>query len=118
MLTDETLFQLRNRENRLNTKWNYEYLHQNGSDQLGSLIVPRTANMYSEGLINKEDDTSAFLLMFLGRMISDDAYVRLGRRDIHNIKHIKLVYSRPNIDNTSGRFVISLLNNLNEWVEV
>ena len=117
-LTDETLFQLRNRENRMNTKWNYEILDQNGSDQLGSLIEPKTANMYSGGLIDKQDDTNAFLLMFSGRMISDDAYVRLERRDIHNIKHIKLVYSRSNIDNTSGRFTISLLNYLNEWIEV
>ena len=85
---------------------------------MGSLIVPRTANMYSGGLINKQDDTRAFLLMFLGRMISDSSYVKLERRDIHNTKHIKLVYSRPNIDNTSGRFTISLLNNLNEWIEV
>ena len=118
MLTDETLFQLRNLENRTNTKWNYEILDQNGSDLLSSLIVPRISGMYSGGLINKEDDTRAFLLIFSGRMISDDAYVSLERRDIHNIKHIKLIYSRPNIDNTSGRFTITLLNNLNEWVEV
>ena len=85
---------------------------------MGSLIVPRTANMYSGGLIDKEDDTLAFLLMFSGRMISDSSYVKLERRDIHNIKHIKLLYSRPNIDNTSGRFIISLLNNSNECVEV
>ena len=51
-------------------------------------------------------------------MISDDAYVSLERRNRQNIKRIKLVYSRPNIDNTSGRFNISLLNNLYEWVEV
>ena len=102
----------------MNTKWNYEILEQNGSDQLGSLIVPRTANMYSGGLINKQDDTSAFLLMFSGRMISDSSYIKLERRDIHNIKHIKLVYSRPNIDNTSGRFTITLLNISNEWIEV
>ena len=56
--------------------------------------------------------------MFLGRMISDTAYVKLERRDKHNFKHIKLVYSRPNFDNTSGRFTMSLLNNLNDWVEV
>ena len=118
LLTDETLFQLRNRENRMNTKWNYEILVQNGTDQLGSLIVPRTVDMYSGGLIGKQDDTNAYLLMFSGRMISDDAYVRLETRNIINIKHIKLVYSRPNIDNTSGRFTISLLNNSNEWVEV
>ena len=118
MLTDETLFQLRNMGNQRNTKWNYEILDQNGSDLLSSLIIPRSSGMYSAGLINKEDDTKAFLLMFSGRMISDTPYVKLERRDIHNIKHIKLVYSRPNIDNTSCRFVISLLNNLNEWIEV
>ena len=73
LLTDATLFQLRNRENRMNTKWNYEILDQNGSDQLGSLIVPRISNMYSGGLIDKEDDTSAFLLKFSGRKISNDA---------------------------------------------
>ena len=55
--------------------------------------------------------------MFSRRMISDTPYVKLERRDIHIIKHIKLVYSRPNIDNTSGRFIIFLLNNLNELVE-
>ena len=118
LLTDETLFQLRNLENRTNTKWNYEILDQNGSDLLSSLIVPRISGMYSGGLINKEDDTRAFLLIFSGRMISDDAYVSLERRDIHNIKHIKLIYSRPDIDNTSGRFTITLLNNSNKWVEV
>ena len=74
--------------------------------------------MYSGGLINKKYDTSAFLLMFSGRMISDTAYIKLERRDIHNIKHIILVYSRPNINNTSDRFTISLLNNSNECVEV
>ena len=74
--------------------------------------------MYSGGLINKEDDTRAILLMFSGRMISDTAYIKLERIAIHNIKHIKLVYSRPNIDNTSGRFIISLLNNINECIEV
>ena len=51
-------------------------------------------------------------------MISDDSYIKLQRRDIHNTKHIKLVYSRPDIDGTSGRFTISMLNNLNEWIEV
>ena len=102
----------------MNTKWNHETLDQNGSDLLGSLIVPRTANMYSGGLINKEDDTNAFLLLFSGRMISDSSYVKLERTDFSNIKHIKLVYSRPNIDNTSGRFVFSLLNSLNEWIDV
>ena len=80
LLTDETLFQLRNRENRMNTKWNYEILDQNGSDQLGSLIVPRASKMYSGGLINKEDDTNAFLLLFSGRMISDSSYIKLERR--------------------------------------
>ena len=74
--------------------------------------------MYSGAMIDKEDDTKAFLLMFSGRMITEDSYVSLERRGIPNIKRIKLVYSRPNIDNTSGRFTISLLNNLNEWVEV
>ena len=118
LLTDETLFQLRNRENRMSTKWNYEILDQNGSDQLSSLFVPKITNIYSGGMISKEVDTKSFLLMFSGRMISDDSYVKLERRDIHNIKHIKLVYSRPDLDNTSGRFVVSLLNNLNEWVEV
>ena len=118
LLTDETLFQLRYLENRTNTKWNCEFLDQNGSDLLSSLIVPRQSGMYSGGLINKEDDTRAFLLIFSGRMISDSSNVRLERRDIHNIKHLKLVYSRPNIDNTSGRFTISLLNDLNEWIEV
>ena len=118
LLTDETLFQLRYRENRMNTKGNYEILDHNNSDQLGSYFVPRIANMYSGGLINKEDDTNEFLLMFSGRMISDEAYIRMERRDIHNIKNIKLIYSRPNIDNTSGRFTISLLNDLNEWIEV
>ena len=118
LLTDGTLFQLRNRENGKNTKWNYETLDQNKNDLLGSLIVPRTANLYSGGLINKEDDTRAFLLIFSGRMISDSSYVKLERRDIHNIKLIKLVYSRPDIDNTSCRFTITLLNNSNEWVEV
>ena len=118
LLTNETLFQLRKSENRTNTIWNYEVLDQNGSDLLSSVIVPRSSGMYSRDLIIREDDTDAFLLMFSGRMISDDAYVSLERRDIHNIKHIKLVYSRPNIDNTSGRFTISLLNNLNEWSEV
>ena len=118
LLTDETLFQLRNLENRTNTIWNYEILDQNGSDLLSSLIVPRTSGMYSGGLINKEADTKAFLLMFSGRMISDNAYVSLERRDIHKIKRIKLVYSRPNIYITSARFNISLLNNLKEWVKV
>ena len=118
MLTDETLFQLSNVENRTNTKWNYQVFDQNGSDLLSSLIIPRAANMYSGGLINKEDDTTAFFLMFSGRMISDDSYIKLERRDIHKIKHIKLVYSRPNIDNTSGRFMIFLLNNSNQWIEV
>ena len=118
LLTDETLFQLQNSGNQTNTKWNYEVLDQNGSDLFSSLIDPRISGMYSGGLINKKNDTRAFLLMFSGRMISDTAYIKLEWRDIHNSKHIKLVYSRPNIDNTSDRFVISLLNNLNEWVEV
>ena len=104
--------------NQTNTKRNFENLDQNGSDLHSSLIVPRTSGMYSGGLIDAEDDTIAFLLMFSGRMISDDAYIKLERRDILNIKHIKLVYSRPNIDNTSGRFTITLLNISNEWVEV
>ena len=102
LLTDETLFQLQNPGNQTKTKWNYEILDQNGSDLFSSLIVPRISGMYSGGLINKENDTRAFLLMFSGRMISDTAYIKLERRDIHNIKHKKLVYSRPNIDNTSG----------------
>ena len=110
--------QINNLERRTNTRWNYEILDQNGSDLLSSLIVPRSSGMYSGGLINKQDDTRACLLLFSGRMISDDAYIKLERRDIHNIKHIKIVYSRPNIDNTSGRFTISLLNNSNIWVEV
>ena len=118
LLTDETLFQLRNMGNKTNTKWNYEILDQKGSDLFSSLIVPRSSGMYNRGLIDKEDDTRAFLLMFSGRMISDTSYAKLERSDIHNIKHIKLVYSRPNIDNTSGRFTISLLKNLNEWVDV
>ena len=69
-------------------------------------------------MINEEWDTRAFLLMFSGRMISDEAYVSMERRDIHNIKQLNLVYSRPDIDNTSGIFTVSLLNILNEWVEV
>ena len=69
---------------------------------MSSLIVPRNFDMYSGGLINKEDDTRAFLLMFSGRMISDDSYVKLEKRDIHNIRRKKNVYSRPNLDNTSG----------------
>ena len=118
LLTDETLFQLRNLENRTNTKWNYDVLDQDGSDLLSSLIIPRNSGMYSGGLINKQDDTRAFLLFFSGRMINDDCYIKLERRDIHNIRGIKLVYSRPNLDNTSGIFTISLLNNSNTWVEV
>ena len=118
LLTDETLFQLKNIGNQSNTKWSYEILDQNGSDQFSLLIVPRTSEMYSGGLIDREDDTRAFLLMYSGRMISDTAYIKLERKDIHNIKHIKLVYSRSNIDNTSGRFTITLLHNSNEWVEV
>ena len=74
--------------------------------------------MYSGPLINAQDDTRAYLLMFSGRMISDDAYIKLERRDILNIRHIKLVFSRPNIDNTSSRFTISLLDNSHQWVEV
>ena len=74
--------------------------------------------MYSGALLNKEDNTKAFLLFFSGRMINDDSYIKLERRDIHNIRRIKLVYSRLNLDNTSGRFTISLLNNNNTWVEV
>ena len=50
-------------------------------------------------------------------MIGDDAFVKLERRDIHNIRRIKLVYRRPNLNNISGRFTISLLNNNNTWVE-
>ena len=118
LLTDETLFQLNNIENRTNTKWIYEVLDQNGSDLLSSLIIPRVSGMYSGGLINKKDDTRAYLLLFSGRMIRDDAYIKLERRDIHNIKNIKIVYSRLNIDNTSGRFVISLLSDSNIWTEV
>ena len=118
LLTDETLFQLQNSGKQTNTNWNYENLDQNGSDLFSSLIVPRISGMYSGGLINKENDTRGFLLMFSGHMISVTAYIKLERRNIHNIKHIKLVYSRPNIDNTSGRFVISLLIDLNEWVGV
>ena len=57
ILTDETLFQLRNLENRTNTKRNYGVLYPNGSDLLSSLSVPRNSGMYSGGLINKEDDT-------------------------------------------------------------
>ena len=117
-LTDETLFQLRNLGNETNTMWSYEILDQHGSDLLSSLIVPRSANMYSGALINKEDDNRAFLITFSGRMISDDAYVKLERRDIHNIRRIKIVYSRPNIDNASARFTTSLLNNNNVWFEV
>ena len=90
------MFQLRNLENGTNTEWHYEILDQNGSGLFSSLIVPRSSGMYSGGLINKEDDTRAFLLMFSGRMVSDDAYISMERRDIHNnIKHIKLVYLRP-----------------------
>ena len=51
-------------------------------------------------------------------MISDDAYAKLERRDIHNISRIKIENSRPNIDNVSGRFTISFLNKNNTWVEV
>ena len=117
LLTDETLFQLKNKKNRINTRWNYEVFDQNGSDQLGP-IIPRASGTYSGALIDKQDDTRAYLIFFSGRMISDDAYIKMEERDIHNIKHIKLVYSRPNIDNTSGGFTISLLNNSNQWIEV
>ena len=116
-LTDETLFQLLNLGNETNTKWSFEILDQHGSDLLSNLIVPRSANMYSGALINKQDDTRAFLFVFSGRTISDDAYVKLERRNIHNVRRVKLVYSRPNIDNVSGRFTISLLHNNNTWVE-
>ena len=51
-------------------------------------------------------------------MLSDNSFIKLERRDIHNIRHIKLVYARPNLDNSSGRFVISLSNNLNQWIQV
>ena len=118
LLTDETLFSLNNAENRTNTKWNYIVLDHNGNDRLSLLIAPKTVNLYSGGLINKEDNTNAFLVLYSGRMIGNDSFIKLERRDIYNIRHIKLVYSRPNLDNTSGRFTISLLNNNNTWVEV
>ena len=51
-------------------------------------------------------------------MISDDSYIQLQKRDLHNISHIKLIYARPNIANVSGRFRIFLLNNSDDWIEV
>ena len=117
-LTDTSKFQLANKEDKMNSKWFYEILDVNGSDKLGSLIVPRIANMYSVALINREDDTNAFLLMFSGRMISDDSYIKLERNDLHNISHIKLIYARPDINNVSGRFRMFLLNESDEWIEV
>ena len=118
ILTDITLFQLANKENETNTKWDYDILDQNGSDRLGSLIIPRSNGMYNGGLLSKEYDTRAFFLMFSGRMISDDSYIQLERRDLHNISHIKLTYARPDIANVSGRFRILLLNSSDEWIEV
>ena len=118
LLTDETLFSLNNIENRTNTKWNSENLDQNGSDALSSLIAPKKSGLYSGALINKEDNTNAFLVLYSGRMINDNSFNKLERRDIHNIRHIKIVYARPNLDNTSGRFIIFLLNNPNQWIEV
>ena len=118
ILTDMTLFQLANKENETNTKWDYEILDHNGSDRLGSLIIPRSNGMYSGGLLSKEDDAQAFFLMFSGRMISDSSYIQLERRDLHNISHIKLIYARPDIANVSGRFRIFLLKDSDEWIEV
>ena len=118
ILTDMTLFQLANKENETNTKWDYEILDHNGSDRLGSLIIPRSNGMYSGGLLSKEDDTQAFFLMFSGRMISDSSYIQLERRDLHNISQIKLIYARPDIANVSGRFRIFLLKDSDEWIEV
>ena len=39
-------------------------------------------------------------------MISDDSYIQLERRDLHNTSHIKLIYARPDIANVCGRFRI------------
>ena len=117
-LTDETLFQLSNLADSTNTKWQYNTLDHNNNDLISSLIVPRSENLYSGALLNKEDNTRAFLRLYSGRMLSDNSYIQLERRNLHNISHIKLIYARPNLDNTSGRFLISLLNNDNTWVKV
>ena len=53
LLTDESLFQLRNLENRTDTKWNYDTMDHNGSDLLSSLIAPKSSGLYSGALIDK-----------------------------------------------------------------
>ena len=51
-------------------------------------------------------------------MISDDSYIQLERRDLHNISHIKLIYARLDIANVCGCFGIFLLKNWDDWIEV
>ena len=114
----ESLFQLANAAGSTNTKWQYNILNHSNSDLLVSLIVPGSNILYTGALLDREDNTRAFLCLYSGRMLSDNAYIQMERRDLHNISHIKLIYARPNFQNVSGRFRIFLLNELHDWIEV
>ena len=98
----------------MNSKWFYDTLDKNGSDLISSVINSKGTH----NLINKEEDTQAFLVFISENMISDDSYISLSRRDIHNIKQVRIINSRLDIDRAMGKITIRLLNDSNEYQNI